>query len=56
MIQEILTFITVAVAIAYAVRGAWRIIFPFPGKPVCSGGCSAGCEARSLLRERVKKR
>jgi hypothetical protein len=56
MIQEILTYVTVAAAVAYALRGAWRIIFAVPGKQACSGGCSSGCEAKSFLLEAAKKK
>jgi len=55
MIQEILTYIAVSAAFAYTIYSFWKIIFPGEGKTACSGGCSSGCEAKTILRERDAK-
>jgi hypothetical protein len=54
MIQEILTYITVSAAIAYTLYGLWRICFPAVGKSACSGGCSSGCDTKSLIAKTGK--
>lgn len=55
MIQEILTYIAVLAAFAYTIYSFWKILFPSEGKTACSGGCSSGCEAKSFLKDAVKK-
>lgn len=55
MMQEILTYITVAAAIAYTIFSFWRVCFPAEGKSACSEGCSSGCEAKSDLVKNIHK-
>lgn len=55
MIQEILTYITVAGAFYFAGRGIYRTFFPAPGQSSCSGCISSGCEAKSLLVNKVSR-
>ncbi|NLX73347.1 MAG: FeoB-associated Cys-rich membrane protein [Bacteroidales bacterium] len=49
MIQDFLTYITVAAAIAYAVFNLIKTLFSSSGKSGCSSGCgSCGSETAGL--------
>jgi len=53
MIQEILTYLTVAGAFYFAGRGIYRTFFPAPGQSACSGCASSGCGVKSMLVNKV---
>lgn len=53
MIQEILTYLTVAGAFYFAGRGIYRTFFPAPGQSACSGCASSGCDLKSMLVNKV---
>ncbi len=53
MIQEILTYLTVAGAFFFAGRGIYRTFFPAPGQSACSGCASSGCGVKSMLVNKV---
>lgn len=56
MIQDILTYITVAGAIAYTAISFWRTLFSSNKKASCSGGCSSGCDAKRELMHAINHR
>lgn len=56
MIQEILTYITVAVAFAFAIRSIYKTFFPAEGQTPCSSCISSGCGTKSLVTGKNIKR
>ena len=49
MIQEILTYITVAIAFVIAIRSIYKTCFPADGETACSSCISSGCGTKSLV-------